>query len=201
MMTMLMSACSTPSDTSAVGKPMASSSTSMPSSAPTQSAMISSESASVTAKTSPTTPSRPAVSPPPKPAPIRTPTLTPAPTPISTPPYEAPYVSDIQADGPCWRSTGHTYLADFTITLSGGQGWRIRPQSGQTVLPGGTSFTYRYGVIFATWPPAPEGLANGKVRVIYPLSDDGVQLVTLADGSVQGIVVPRDLAATAYCDL
>ncbi|GGR06736.1 hypothetical protein [Kitasatospora griseola] len=49
------------------------------------------------------------------------------------------------------------------------------------------------------WPPPPESLIDGKVRVIYPLGDDGMQVIALADGSVHAVVVPADLRATIDC--
>lgn len=122
----------------------------------------------------------------------------PAPTPSSPPSFAEPHVSAIRAEGPC-RLNDHTYEADFVITLAGGQGWQIRPQSTQQVRPDGTSLTYRYGLIFPDLPPAPESLVDGRVRVTYPLGDDGMQVIALADGSVHAVVVPADLKATATC--
>ncbi|MGW4379078.1 hypothetical protein [Kitasatospora sp. NPDC004531] len=143
----------------------------------------------------------PAVSPsrPTAPASTRTVPPTPsAPTPSAPPSFAAPHVSAIRVDGPCGLN-GHTYEADFVITLAGGQGWRIKPQSAQRVRPDGTSLVYRYGVLSLDWPPPPASLVDGKFRVGYPLSDDGLQVIALADGSVHGIVVPADLRATIDC--
>ncbi|MER8187271.1 hypothetical protein [Kitasatospora sp. NPDC094015] len=145
----------------------------------------------------PTVSLAPAVSAPPPGAPASTRRSAPAPS-TPPPPFAAPHVSAIRVDGPCGLN-GHTYEADFVITLEGGQGWQIKPQSGQRVRPDGKSMVYRYGLMLMDWPPAPETLIDGKVRVGYPLGDDGMQVTALADGSVHAVVVPAELRATIDC--